>query len=82
MTEIKIEKGVPLPPRKSKYPFAEMEPGDSFFAKPNEGQSLKQLHNSIMGCARLRLFPGKKFTSRQMDGGVRVWRIDGLKDGA
>ena len=31
MTQIKIEKDIPLPKTRSKYPWAEMDVGDSFF---------------------------------------------------
>lgn len=68
---IEITKGVPAPRgRKSKYPFREMEIGDSFFAP---GSSVIGIH----GCAR-RHRP-MKFTCRSVVengiAGIRVWRI-------
>ena len=72
MSEFKIDKDVPIPEgagKKSyKYPFSEMEVGDSFFTD----------------VLREKLYPaasyygkrnGKKFSIRKMEGGYRVWRI-------
>ncbi|MFO1130747.1 MAG: hypothetical protein U1E16_01835 [Hyphomicrobiales bacterium] len=69
--EIEITKGLPTPQRgRSKYPFRDMELGDSFFAP---GASVIGLH----GCAR-RHRP-MRFTCRTLVengvAGVRVWRI-------
>lgn len=67
-----ITKGLPKPPRAGsrKYPFPEMEVGDSFFAAD---ASILSLH----GCARLHR--PKKFSCRTVvEGGlkgVRVWRV-------
>lgn len=70
MSEPKIEKDIPLPPvrrkRESKYPFAVMEVGDSIFVPLETAQ--------FVGGYTANLKP-KKFASRQVDGGVRVWRI-------
>ena len=68
---IEITKGLPTPRgRKSKYPFRDMEIGDSFFAP---GSSVIGIH----GCAR-RHRP-MRFTCRSVveNGvpGIRVWRI-------
>jgi hypothetical protein len=68
---IEITKGLPTPRgRKSKYPFRDMEVGDSFFAP---GSSVIGIH----GCAR-RHRP-MKFTCRSVVengvAGIRVWRI-------
>ena len=64
-----IEKGIPLPVS-VRYPYAEMEVGDSFFR---------------LGDQRLGMFCnlnwrwGKKlhrrYVARKMDGGIRVWRV-------
>lgn len=68
---IAITKGLPAPRgRKSKYPFRDMELGDSFFAP---GSSVIGIH----GCAR-RHRP-MRFTCRSVVengiAGIRVWRI-------
>ena len=75
----KIEKGVPMPlgagsgpgfPRK--YPFAEMEVGDSFFAPGITSRN-------IAGCFSHASKSGRKFCLRTLTEngvtGVRVWRI-------
>ena len=69
--EIEITKGLPTPHRgRSKYPFRDMELGDSVFAP---GSTVIGLH----GCAR-RHRP-MRFTCRSVVengvSGVRVWRI-------
>ena len=70
-----IEKGVPIPAMKratngeSKYPFAQMDVGDSFFV---HGKSIHTL-NSQAHKYGTRL--SRKFTARAIDGGTRVWRI-------
>jgi hypothetical protein len=64
---IQIEKGVPMPAR-NKYPFAEMAVGDSFFVA---GRSATEICGNISN-ARKKL--GFKFTTRTVEGGVRVWR--------
>jgi hypothetical protein len=62
----KIEKGIPMSKRR-KYPFAEMEIGDSVFI---EGlKSVAEISGSFRG------HRPKKFATRQVDGGIRVWRI-------
>ena len=71
---LEIEKDVPLPSkgkdgRATKYRFAEMQVGDSLF-DPKGGKGLR---NAACQWARKN---GVKFTSRKMDGGVRVWRIE------
>lgn len=66
MSEIKVEKGISIPLKKSaKYPWNEMAVGDSFFV-----------------AGRSSYFPmktcdakGRKFTQRMVDGGLRVWRV-------
>ena len=72
-----IEKGVPLPKKGShskgtKYPFAKMAIGDSvFFANEPAGA------NSLpaIGARMYAKASSKKFVSRKMDGGVRIWRM-------
>lgn len=65
---IEIDKHVPIPPS-GKYPFDELEIGDSFLV-PNANS-----HNiaaaSYAGARRT----GYKFRTKTVDGGVRVWRI-------
>ena len=72
MTQIKIDKGLPVPSgsrgANSKYPFADLEIGDSFFV--NVKQQL--FCSAVAGYAKRH---NKKFTTRSENGGTRVWRI-------
>jgi hypothetical protein len=72
-----IEKGVPILPqkrpgagRKSKYPFRDMEVGDSFMAL---GVAPITVRRAAYWSGR-RL--NKKFMTRTVEGGVRVWRVE------
>ena len=70
-----IEKNVPPPafhgaPNRLKYPFKEMEVGDSFSVPPEDKDRVR----SSASLAGMRL--SRKFTlRRQDDGSFRVWRI-------
>jgi hypothetical protein len=74
---IAIDKNVPLPQRTwggpggrpPKYPWAEMEVGDSFFVLNATTDNLSAA--GTMAAKR----SGRKFTTRKENGGVRVWRI-------
>ena len=71
--EIKIEKGIPVSRKghsSARYPFATMEIGDSFFVVEKQ----TKLSSLATGFAR-RNGGQQKFTTRQVEGGVRVWRI-------
>jgi hypothetical protein len=69
--KIVIEKDVPLPAsaKWSKYPFAEMEIGDSFVV-PRERH--EQLRSASSWAGRRH---GRKFTIRIVGEQVRCWRI-------
>lgn len=64
---------IPLPPipgREGVYPFDELEVGQSFFVP-----FIKEAHEmsgSVTSYNKTRA--PKKFASRTVDGGVRVWR--------
>lgn len=68
--EIKIEKGVPIPEKKKpKYPFDEMETGDSFGVPVHMGYRVRiylQRHKERTS--------GKEFITRTVGDEVRVWR--------
>ena len=74
MSEYKIEKGFPIPlpckRGKAKYPWRELEVGDSFFVA---GAKSVIIASSANGFAARH--PGLNFVCRQVEGGVRVWRI-------
>lgn len=71
-----IQKGVPIPPRKrkngvdSKYPFAAMDVGDSFFVPGRKPEAFR------VSAQRFRPARFRPLASVE-DGitGVRVWRI-------
>lgn len=72
MSEYKIEKGVPIPPARHgrKYPWHEMEIGDSFVV-PDMSKSHA---GAVCGGARKN---GRKFSFRLLEtGGVRIWRVE------
>ena len=72
----KIEKNIPLPQdlrgRGGKYPWREMEIGDSFFIS-NEETNQTRIH-SAPSYFSLRN-PAYKFRVRKVAGGYRIWRI-------
>lgn len=76
-----IEKNVPIPPeyrrtRESKYPLKKMAKGDSFLIPvPADApkESYARAQQSVQSYAsRWKI----KVTTRKIDGGVRVWRIE------
>jgi hypothetical protein len=75
----KIEKGIPLPPpangrpqsKPNSYPWDDMEVGDSFFVHdPQKVNSVKVSAHNMNSRSK------RKFTTRILDGGIRVWRIE------
>lgn len=72
----KIEKGVPMPNamvgRKELYPFSLMDVGDSFFV-PTETQ--RELLHVRSNATTQTHRTDKKFSTRTVDGGIRVWRV-------
>lgn len=71
--EYEIESGIPIPPAQTrgrigpKYPWNEMEIGDSFVYP----KSIKAARGVIYGAGKKS---GKKFTARELNGQVRIWR--------
>jgi len=82
-----IEKNIPLPPptrspkarRRRKYPFYEMDIGDSFFVKCTK-KDFKKKRNSIYASFRnykMRAnLPDSAVAIRFIDVGFRVWIIE------
>lgn len=74
-----IEKGVPFTATQgrkglSKYPFADLEIGDSFLV-PYNGKETGRVQATMYASMRPHRSIGKDFkTSKQADG-IRVWRI-------
>ena len=71
MQEIKIDKGVPVPAGRSRYPVRDMAVGDSFFVSC-EKQSSKRIRGSVFASAK---YAGIKTIGRSVDGGLRFWRV-------
>lgn len=67
--KIKIDKDVPLPDSYKKWPFPEMEVGDSFWITSSHVKSVRT-------CAHVYgKKTGKKFTVRKTGNGYRCWRL-------
>lgn len=85
MSLLPIERGVPIPPPRCKeggkrkggkrvYPWREMKPGDSFFVAV-EPSSVNRIQSQLSTIgAHQRDWTGKSYTTRIVEGGVRVWR--------
>jgi len=77
MSEIKIDKGVPMPDRSEAsnagrsmvYPWKEMEIGDSFLLKSDVKTASRQCW------AAAKRYAPRRFASRKTPEGYRVWRI-------
>lgn len=81
MSEYKIEKDVPLREsrggRRFKYPFPDLEVGDSFFVPLPAGKKLGRHQADMASVAilyRRKRGNGWDYTTRQEKGGVRIWR--------
>lgn len=85
MNEIKIEKNIPLPvsymKADVKYPFDDMEKGDSFFVSFEENLTLEEkrkIANSVSSSChswkKNRKVVDKSFITRTTKEGVRCWR--------
>jgi len=75
MSEFTIDKGIPVPKlvgtgRRNKYPFDAMEVGDSFLVTGLKGKTISRI------CCYHGKRLSRKFASRTVDGGVRVWRTE------
>lgn len=68
MADVQIEKGieVPRPIRQGRYPWAQMEVGDSFLIAGKE--ALGSVYNAN------KAHKPKHYIARKTEGGVRVWR--------
>lgn len=69
----KIEKGIPVGvvSTKNKYPFDQMEVGDSFYVK---GDQKKKVAVGVAVTYYKKFHANKKFTCRTSSEGIRVWR--------
>jgi hypothetical protein len=68
---IKIERGIPLPKKKKRaavYPFDLMNVGDSFLVSK---EKIKAVRQAVIAIPK----DGRKFVTRTMPNGLRVWRV-------
>lgn len=78
MSSIQIEKGFPIPHKpalrgQSKYPFAQMDVGDSFVVYLENRKSWSFIF-AVVGIESRKT--GHKFSTRLLeDGSRRVWRV-------
>lgn len=84
MTTIRVEKGVPIPPirrgpvaeagSRRRYPWDEMEIGDSFAVRPKKGQTHRELAGALAALFSQRRRQYKElYTMRREGVGFRVW---------
>ena len=62
------------PKKKTKYPFDEMDIGDSFFVPFEEAVPNKTVLSRIRSAMKAEYAKDFKFIARKMNDGVRVWR--------
>lgn len=65
---MKVEKGIPIPDEKVRYPYEELEVGDSFLVVD------ESIHNVCNKNVRAGRKLGIRLTARSVTNGVRVWR--------
>lgn len=70
VTEYKIEKNIPIPASRSKYPFNKMEIGESVFFEYVFGLKARSAADSYGRAHK------KRFVSRKVESGLRVWRVE------
>jgi len=70
MTSIKIDKTVPLPPPRWKWPFHEMEVGDSFLIPVGWEKTCRA---SAWAYGKKH---GMRFAMRTEKKGTRIWRTE------
>ena len=78
MSDFKVEKGIPVPPRQARYPFREMKVGESFFVPCTDEEKARIQNRLTNSCAKARGFG--TFTVRRVEGGVRAWKIEEADD--
>lgn len=81
MRKFKVEDNVPIPPRKGgksqrKYPLNALLVGQSFFVPFASDDARKGLSRLSSVAILHGKETGKKFTTRTVEGGVRVWRVE------
>jgi hypothetical protein len=70
-----IDKGIPFPGapiRHAKYPWQEMQVGDSFV----HTESLRRARSAANNAGKQKKNQGKLFRAAMHDGAVRIWRME------
>jgi len=67
-----IEQNVEIPASRTRYPFSDMDPGDSIFF-PTEKQAVSARVAAVRFAAKYK--EEWKFTLRRVDDGWRLWRL-------
>jgi hypothetical protein len=81
MNDYKIEKNVPMADSpcgrgsRKKYPFDQMEVGDSFLILCKEGEEKRATSIRVSSSMYRYTFFGKRFSQRSVKGGIRIWRV-------
>lgn len=73
MSAYEIDNDVPVPTTRSKYPFDEMEVGDSFFVSGGSKLTLRKMRSASNWATKK--FPDTKYSVRAVENGVRIWRV-------
>jgi len=68
---LEIEQGIDIPASRTRYPFSDMEPGDSIFF-PSAKNALSARVAAVRYAQKHN--PGWVFTLRKINGGWRLWR--------
>ncbi len=76
---MKIEQNIPMPRRTGgpsgvKYPFREMQIGDSFLVATTDERGRAKA--AIYYYTHSPDGKGRRFSSRKVSGGYRIWRIE------
>lgn len=90
MSQFKIEKGIPIPPRKEKLPshplcllFLQMEEGDSVLLDTE--RSAQIIRSYVYQRDRRKKKIGEReiwaVISRKQEGGCRIWKVKRESDG-
>ena len=69
--ELSSDHEMPKKGRDSKYPFKDMEVGQSFFVSGTTTAGKETIYAYNYGRKA-----GKRFSARAVDGGVRIWRVE------
>ena len=77
--KFQVEKNVPLPMpgerASAKYPWRQMDVGDSFFVPGVKASKLTNASTSFVHWARKRENITMQFAARTVEGGARIWRV-------